>query len=256
MPVQRRPQPRQAGDRGRCLPEPGAGGGHAARSWPRNSSGGPAARGAGGRVAGWYPRACQPPAPPRRSTRTPRWPGAAGGAECLDWLLVVGRGHLEQVLGDYVEHYNRHRPHRALGLEPPDPSAALTALAKLNPVGSIGVTCWTVSDASTGELHERLYAPHRLPAPRTAVGWLGRCGRKQVDDRERGRPDGYRHRRRANVGRNRHRPNPPRAGEPPGCRRYRLWRSVPGPSDQPLQGRPAGWSSRPPSRDLTAPPGP
>jgi transposase InsO family protein len=46
-------------------------------------------------------------------------------AECLDWLLIVSRGHLEQVLRRYVEHYNRHRPHRALGLEPPDPSAGL-----------------------------------------------------------------------------------------------------------------------------------
>jgi putative transposase len=41
--------------------------------------------------------------------------------ECLDWLLIVGRGHLEQVLRVYAAHYNTHRPHRALGLEPPDP---------------------------------------------------------------------------------------------------------------------------------------
>jgi putative transposase len=37
-------------------------------------------------------------------------------AECLDWLLIVGRGHLEQVLRVYVQHYNAHRPHRALRL--------------------------------------------------------------------------------------------------------------------------------------------
>ena len=42
-------------------------------------------------------------------------------AECLDWLLIIGRGHLEQVLRVYAAHYNAHRPHRALGLEPPDP---------------------------------------------------------------------------------------------------------------------------------------
>ena len=41
-------------------------------------------------------------------------------AECLDWLLITGRGHLEQVLRIDVEHYNGHRPHRALGLESPD----------------------------------------------------------------------------------------------------------------------------------------
>jgi putative transposase len=46
-------------------------------------------------------------------------------AECLDWRLIVGRGHLEQALRIHVEHYNRQRPHRALGLEPPEPSAGL-----------------------------------------------------------------------------------------------------------------------------------
>ena len=51
-------------------------------------------------------------------------------AECLDWLLIVGRGHLEQVLQTYVEHYNVHRPHRALGLEPPDPRVGPTAITR------------------------------------------------------------------------------------------------------------------------------
>jgi putative transposase len=51
-------------------------------------------------------------------------------AECLDWLLIVGRGHLELILRIYVEHYNRHRPHRALGLEPPSPAAGLTHIGK------------------------------------------------------------------------------------------------------------------------------
>jgi putative transposase len=50
--------------------------------------------------------------------------------ECLDWLLIVGRGHLEQVLRIYVQHYNQHRPHRALGLEPPDPSAGPTLVGE------------------------------------------------------------------------------------------------------------------------------
>ncbi len=49
-------------------------------------------------------------------------------AECLDWLLISGRGHLEQVLRAYVEHYNTHRPHRALGLDPPDPPTDLSVV--------------------------------------------------------------------------------------------------------------------------------
>jgi transposase InsO family protein len=51
-------------------------------------------------------------------------------AECLDWLLIVGRGHLEHVLRVYVQHYNRHRPHRALLLQPPDPPAQLTIVGE------------------------------------------------------------------------------------------------------------------------------
>jgi hypothetical protein len=51
-------------------------------------------------------------------------------AECLDWLLIISSGHLEQVLRIYVEHYNQHRPHRALGLEPAEPSAGLTLVAE------------------------------------------------------------------------------------------------------------------------------
>jgi putative transposase len=38
-------------------------------------------------------------------------------AECLDWPLIVGRGHLEH-------------PHRTLGLESPDPPAQLTILGE------------------------------------------------------------------------------------------------------------------------------
>jgi transposase InsO family protein len=51
-------------------------------------------------------------------------------AECLDWLLIVGRGHLEQALRIYLRHYNRHRPHRALALEPPGPPAGLTLVGE------------------------------------------------------------------------------------------------------------------------------
>jgi transposase len=54
-------------------------------------------------------------------------------AECLDWLLIVGRGHLDRVLRVYVTHYNRHRPHRALALQAPDPSADFTTLTEAWP---------------------------------------------------------------------------------------------------------------------------
>ena len=39
--------------------------------------------------------------------------------ECLDWMLIWGRRHLERVLGEYLRHYNDQRPHRSLALRPP-----------------------------------------------------------------------------------------------------------------------------------------
>ena len=51
-----------------------------------------------------------------------RWVGTVR-AERLDWLLIVGRRHLEQVLRVYLKHYNVHRPHRALRLGSPHPPA-------------------------------------------------------------------------------------------------------------------------------------
>ena len=40
--------------------------------------------------------------------------------ECLDWLLIFSRRHLEHVLRIYIGHYNRQRPHRALQLHAPE----------------------------------------------------------------------------------------------------------------------------------------
>ena len=53
-------------------------------------------------------------------------------AECLGlaadgwpWSLGAGPPDLS-----YLDHYNRHRPHRALGLAPPGPSAGLTLVGE------------------------------------------------------------------------------------------------------------------------------
>ena len=69
---------------------------------------------------------CTPVRAPKANAHAERWVGTVR-AECLDWLLIVGRGHLEQVLRIYVQHYNRHRPHRALGLQAPDSPAEVIA---------------------------------------------------------------------------------------------------------------------------------
>jgi putative transposase len=64
---------------------------------------------------------------PRANAYAERWIRTVR-AECLDWLLIVGRRHLEHVLRVYIGHYNEHRPHRALGLEAPDTPAGLTVV--------------------------------------------------------------------------------------------------------------------------------
>ncbi|HLQ43988.1 MAG TPA: integrase core domain-containing protein, partial [Planctomycetaceae bacterium] len=53
-------------------------------------------------------------------------------SECLDWMLIMNERHLERVLTVFVDHYNVHRPHRALALTPPDAPPAAVAPAALS----------------------------------------------------------------------------------------------------------------------------
>ena len=55
---------------------------------------------------------------PRANAYAERWVGTVR-REVLDRMLIYGRRHLERVLGEYVAHYNLHRPHRALGQASP-----------------------------------------------------------------------------------------------------------------------------------------
>jgi putative transposase len=55
---------------------------------------------------------------PNANAFAERWVRAVR-QECLDWVLIWGRRHLERVLDEYVRHYNDERPHRSLALRPP-----------------------------------------------------------------------------------------------------------------------------------------
>jgi len=61
---------------------------------------------------------------PNANAFAERWVGTVR-RDCLDWLLITNRRQLERVLRVYVEHYNTHRPHRALDLRPPAPGPRL-----------------------------------------------------------------------------------------------------------------------------------
>jgi transposase InsO family protein len=41
--------------------------------------------------------------------------------ECLDWLIPISGAHLRFILKSWANHYNRARPHMALGAGVPDP---------------------------------------------------------------------------------------------------------------------------------------
>jgi putative transposase len=64
---------------------------------------------------------------PNANAHIERWVGSARG-ECLDRLLIFSRRQLERVLRVYVRHYNERRPHRALGLQAPDPSLTMPSI--------------------------------------------------------------------------------------------------------------------------------
>jgi transposase InsO family protein len=53
--------------------------------------------------------------------------------ECLDWTLIQGRRHLDRTLRIYAEHYNRGRPHGALGLASPLAEASITVPVPVSP---------------------------------------------------------------------------------------------------------------------------
>jgi transposase InsO family protein len=71
---------------------------------------------------------------PRANAFAERWVRTVR-TECLDWVLILGRRHLEQVLRLYVMHYNMERPHRGLALatpiSPTDPAEPATMAGRV-----------------------------------------------------------------------------------------------------------------------------
>ena len=89
--------------------------------------------------------------------------------ECLDWLLILGRRHLEHVLRVYVRHYNRERPHRGLALTQPEP-----AKIRISPHGEVDRR-----DRLGGLVHEYYRSACRVPkvASCLQIADFSRCAR-------------------------------------------------------------------------------
>jgi hypothetical protein len=113
--------------------------------------------------------------PPRAETASvaERWVKSVR-TECLDWLLITGRRHLNDVLRIYVEHYNRARPHRGLDLTVPDSPTQLS-MSPLNSAPLLAGISSLVSYTSMNVRHEEGDPVFRTPQP-------FRCLGRQLDD--------------------------------------------------------------------------
>jgi putative transposase len=94
-----------------------------------------------------------PPRAPKANAYAQRWVRTVR-TECLDWVLIWSRRHLERILIEYVGHYNTARPHRGIDLDVAVPPADHVD-PRTETVGHIERV-----DVLGGLIHE--YRPRRL----------------------------------------------------------------------------------------------
>jgi putative transposase len=69
---------------------------------------------------------------PRANSFAERYVGTLR-RECLDHLLIYGEQHLRQILTEYAQHYNEHRPHQSREQRPPlhEPRQTIDVTARI-----------------------------------------------------------------------------------------------------------------------------
>jgi transposase InsO family protein len=80
--------------------------------------------------------------------------------ECLDWLIPLSESHLRSILREWAGHYNRARPHMALGPGVPDPPSQFVPSETPPTRHRIGERLGVLARSVLGGLHhEYLLAP-------------------------------------------------------------------------------------------------
>jgi transposase InsO family protein len=74
---------------------------------------------------------------PKANAYAERFVGTAR-RECLDWVLISGRRHLQRVLAEFVDYYNQGRPHQGIDLDAPIPLPVSDPMRPVERVDRLG----------------------------------------------------------------------------------------------------------------------
>jgi putative transposase len=73
--------------------------------------------------------------------------------ECLDWMIPVSEVHLRSILKTWVTHYNRGRPHSALGPGVPDPPREIALVPNFSSRHRLAAGAFVLAKSVLGGLH-------------------------------------------------------------------------------------------------------
>jgi putative transposase len=83
--------------------------------------------------------------------------------ECLDWMIPISEGHLRSILKEWIAHYNRARPHSALGPGVPDPPQRPVVIPKAKSRHRLAADVLVLATSVLGSLHHE-YSLETAPA--------------------------------------------------------------------------------------------
>jgi transposase InsO family protein len=73
--------------------------------------------------------------------------------ECLDWMIPLSEAHLRAILLEWLNHYNRGRPHSALGPGVPDPPQPTAVFPKSKSRHRLAAGAFVRANSVLGGLH-------------------------------------------------------------------------------------------------------